>query len=234
MRRGSWLLLCLAALLSASCGSKTGLKVIECDPDAGPCCTPAAETCNGLDDDCDGAVDDGIACFFLDGRSIAPVPNNRCGAGWYRYDFPDSESANPSPDIRRSGEVVVAVQAGAQCDGAHLAVIADLPQDGSGGQLEADFTIKPPGAGGLVVGDEPGECAYDSISGTGRCDWVWQPCCTDGFLLGEFSQDACVSVALSGPAGVTKLSLLDGANGEIPLAFGSTFEVCSQIRPAVP
>ena len=117
MRLGSWLLLGLVASLSASCGSKTGLKVVECDPDAGPCCTPVAETCNGLDDDCDGAADDGIACFFLDGRSIAPVPNNRCGAGWYRYDFPDSESANPSPDIRRSGEVVVAVQAGAECDG---------------------------------------------------------------------------------------------------------------------
>jgi hypothetical protein len=31
--------------------------------DAGPACTPVAETCNGLDDDCDGVVDDG-ACLW--------------------------------------------------------------------------------------------------------------------------------------------------------------------------
>jgi hypothetical protein len=220
--------------LLVACGSKTGLKVAPCDPDAGPCCTPAAEICNGLDDDCDGAIDDGIACFTLDGRSIQPVPSVGCGAGWYRYDVPDSQSANPAPDIRRSGGVVIAIQAGAECDGAHIAVIADLPQDGSGGQLDADFQITPATAGGIEIGDEPGECSYDAAFGSGRCKWVWQPCCTDGVLLGKFNQDACVRLTLSGAVGVSNPVVLDGASGAVPQSFGSTLEICSQIRPEVP
>ena len=221
-------------LMLFSCGSKTGLKVGQCDQDAGSCCEPRSEVCNGLDDDCDGVIDDGTACFTLDGRAIEPVPTSRCGSSWYSYDSPDSESANPSPDIRRSGEVVVAIVAGKQCGGAHISVIADLPQDGSGGRLEADFRITPPGAGGLVVSDEPGECIHQPASGVGRCDWVWQSCCTDGVLLGAFKQDACVSLSLGSPVGVSKLSVLDGSNGAVPQAFNTPFEICSRIRPAVP
>jgi hypothetical protein len=221
-------------LVVAACGSKTGLKVTDCDPDAGACCTPARESCNGLDDDCDGVIDDGIACFTLNGTPIEPVPSVGCGADWYRYDFPDSESANPVPDIRRSGGVMVAVQAGPSCGGAHVAIIADLPQDGSGGQLDADFVITPAAAAGIVVGDEPGECVYDAASGSGRCQWVWQPCCTDGVLLGAFSQDACVRITLSGAFGVTTPIVLDGEGDAGMQPFGSSFEICSQIRPEVP
>ncbi len=35
---------------------------------AGPVCTPTAEQCNGLDDDCDGVIDDGVkTTFYRDG-----------------------------------------------------------------------------------------------------------------------------------------------------------------------
>jgi hypothetical protein len=53
----------------------------------GPACTPAAETCNGKDDDCDGVVDDGAACpdgqACVDGAcSDAPcLINDDCGPG---------------------------------------------------------------------------------------------------------------------------------------------------------
>jgi hypothetical protein len=50
-----------AALASCSGGS---------DPDPGPTCTPAAEARNGLDDDCDGAVDDGLATICAGGDAF--------------------------------------------------------------------------------------------------------------------------------------------------------------------
>jgi hypothetical protein len=48
-----------------------------------PRCVPAAETCNGLDDDCNGHIDDGIA----------PVP---CPSGGHRYCVGGRSSACPT------------------------------------------------------------------------------------------------------------------------------------------
>jgi hypothetical protein len=192
---------------------------------------PSAERCNALDDDCDGVADDGIPCFFADGEPIEPVPAASCGASWYSYNSPDPESANPVPDIRRSDEVVLAMQYAPSCGGAYLATIADLPSDGSGGQLDGVFEITPPAAASLVVADEPGEC--DSLGGAIVCDWTWQPCCTDGVLIGPFVSNACVSVRLDNAVGVSGLFILDGAGGEIPRPLPATLEICTTLIPAV-
>jgi len=48
---------------TTSCGSTgTGVCTPDCDLPAGAGCAPPAETCNGRDDDCDGAADDGFPC----------------------------------------------------------------------------------------------------------------------------------------------------------------------------
>ncbi|MBN1771988.1 MAG: hypothetical protein JXB32_12035 [Deltaproteobacteria bacterium] len=47
-----------------------------CDPDCGRC-VPVAEVCNGLDDDCDGLVDDGLSC------SLACVTDDDCDDGLF-------------------------------------------------------------------------------------------------------------------------------------------------------
>ncbi|MGF1469827.1 MAG: hypothetical protein ACFCGT_27190 [Sandaracinaceae bacterium] len=223
--RPEHLLLWAAAAGTLACGSRTGLTVPAC-PDAG------VERCNGRDDDCDGVADDGLACFFLDGERIAPLSAGLCGADWYSYGRPDAESANPTPDIRASGRVAVAVVYDADvCAGASVAVIADLPFDGSGGQLTAAWTVEPANAAALLVSDEPGECT--GTPGGGACTWVWQPCCTDGVLVGSFD-DACVTVTLGGAMGVTDLVVLDGVDGRVPRRFDEPFELCAQIRPAAP
>ncbi len=228
------LLVWLGAVLgaTAACGAKTGLTVDESQP-RDPDCRPTAEVCNDLDDDCDGVVDDGIACFFLDGLRITAQATTRCGAAWYGYDFPDSESANPLPDIRRSGEVVVAVQAGDGCQGAHIGVIADLPNDGSGGQLLGEMTVTPPSPTVDVIGDELRECSYNRVSGFATCDWTWQNCCTDGALVGPLLGETCTEITLSNPVGVSSLSVLDGSGERISKAFGVPFTICTQIRPPV-
>lgn len=223
----------IVVLLSAGCGARTGLAVDACADAGRACCQPRAEECNDLDDDCDGVADDGLACFFLDGVAIAARESERCGAAWYSYDTPDSESANPTPDIRIPDGTVVAFQNDASCPGASLAVITDIPRDTSGGRLQASWAITPPEAGGLLVSDEPNECAGDPRSGEGRCEWRWNPCCTDGVLLGPFRGDVCVTLTLSEPMGVAPPVVLDGAR-RIEREYGVPMELCARIRPPSP
>ena len=84
------------------------------------------------------------------------------------------------------------------------------------------------------MGDEPRECTQDAPSGTVTCAWVWQPCCTDGVLMGAIARDGCVRITLTAPVGVDELVVMDGADRRIARAFGVPMELCAQIRPAVP
>ena len=199
------------------------------------CCAPRAELCNGDDDDCDGVVDDGATCFFLDGAPLEPLRISSCAAAWYAYDDPDSASANPVPDIRSSDAVTVAVVSGpASCGGAAIAIIADQTDDGSGGELSARFELTPRTVRGVLLSDEADECTYDAASGIGRCDWRWQPCCTDGALLGAFPGDFCATLTLSAASGVASVGVHDGSGARRPLGFDRAFEICARTLPAVP
>jgi len=199
------------------------------------CCVPRPETCDGRDDDCDGVPDDGITCFFLDDAPIAAVTTPACGAAWYSYDTPVSSSANPTPDVRVAGKVVVAVQVGPpSCGGAAVAVIADEVTDGSGGALVGSLDVTPAGAAGLAVSDDPRECTLDAASGHVGCDWTWQPCCTDGTLVGPFGVDFCVTITLSRPRGVDEILVRDGLARSISRPFAAPFQICGRTRPAVP
>ena len=58
------------AVCTTSCGSLgTGACTSACEPAEPSACAPPAETCNGMDDDCDGAPDDGFACAL--GASVS-------------------------------------------------------------------------------------------------------------------------------------------------------------------
>lgn len=216
----------LLALLAA-CGAKTGLQ-----QEARDACTPEAEVCDGADQDCDGVADDGIACFFLDSALLRTIETVSCGADWYSYDSPDSQSANPTPDIRVPDGVVVAVEWSPTCAGANVVVITDIPMDTSGGALTGRFAFSS-SAGGIVVGDEPGECVHHPSERAVRCEWVWQTCCTDGVLVGPLRDGECVTVTLDGARGVSAPVVLDGSDRPIERAYGEPMEICAQIRPAV-
>ena len=48
---------------TTTCGSEgSGPCTLACEPPTGAACTPPAELCNGVDDDCDGAPDNGFGC----------------------------------------------------------------------------------------------------------------------------------------------------------------------------
>jgi hypothetical protein len=206
-----------------------GPDVRDAGPDVPEVCIP--ELCNGLDDDCDGFADDGLFCFTLDGAPIEAAARNGCGPEWYSYGFPDAESANPTPDIRVSDEAVLTVQAGPASCGAYVAVITDLPGDGSRGALNGTFQITEGLAAAVAVGDEPRECTFDVDRGLAVCEWTWQSCCTDGVLLGPFRDDFCLTVRLSDPEGLNSVYALDGPGRQVPLRFGEAVELCGRFEP---
>ena len=196
------------------------------------CCAPEPETCDGMDEDCDGVIDDGVPCFTLDGAPLKALAGTACGASWYAYDSPDSASAHPVPDLRQSSRVAIAVTS-APC-GAGVVVIADQVRDDSGGSMVAEFQIDPRTAGGVTVSDDPDECVYLPASGRGSCTWVWNPCCTDGVMLGNFTADFCVTLTLSPMSGITSSVVFDGEDRTIDRALGTPMTLCGVTIPAVP
>lgn len=241
------LLVAAVALSIAACGARTGLDVpgaaigpVDAGrPDSGrldagrvDACVPSVETCDGTDEDCDGTIDDGLLCYTLDGAPIEAIVTTLCGAEWYGYDAPDPESANPTPDVRVSDRVAVAiVESPSSCGGTTIAVIADRPRDGSGGMLRATFRSAPASEGRLLVGDEPRECS-ETASGVVECAWVWQPCCTDGALVGPFAGDFCTELTLGDEAGLASLVVIDGPR-TLPRPFGATMTLCGRAIPEV-
>jgi len=211
--------------------------LLDCaDPDCAgdrACCAASSETCNGRDDDCDDVADDGLSCFEVNGNVIQSIATGECGIDFYQYDAPDMASANPVPDIRVSGKVIVAIHAGpATCPDASIAVIADLPSDGSGGELRLAWTSTPTAVAGVLQSDDPPECSYEPSTGMGACDWRWQPCCTDGVLIGNYPADFCATLRLTGPIGVDEVRVLDGSSGRyLTFVFGSDVRVCRVTRP---
>ncbi|MFK7988385.1 MAG: MopE-related protein [Sandaracinaceae bacterium] len=212
------------------CDGLVDCEDVDCTGQPG-CCTPGPETCNGEDDDCDGVADDGIACFTIDGSPLAAVETSACGDVFYAYDMPDAASANPIPDVRSADEAVVFVHHSTDGCGSSVTIIADLPRDMSGGELEGEYRISPARIANLYVADEPGECTLDA-SGAGRCQWVWQPCCTDGVMIGPFNEDFCVELSVSSPVGVRRLYVLDGAD-ERDVPFGASIQICGSYVPEV-
>ncbi|TAK05326.1 M23 family metallopeptidase [Patescibacteria group bacterium] len=63
-------------------------------PDAGTVCTPRAETCNGLDDDCDGSIDEGDACRVCVAGSERSCVTS-CGSASVQVCFSDGSGWNP-------------------------------------------------------------------------------------------------------------------------------------------
>ncbi|MEM1413718.1 MAG: hypothetical protein AAGH15_02395 [Myxococcota bacterium] len=251
-------------LLLAACGARSSLDGLDASapdlaapdlappdlgapdegrPDLGAPCVPTPETCDGIDEDCDGVIDDGTVCLSVDGVEgpselldpIAPQPETFCGPVWFGYGFPDMSSANPEPDVRREDAVVVAMQRGATCAGPYVAVIADTAEDDDGGVLgltwTSEFDALP------VLGDEPTECV--DRGGEGFCEFRWAPCCTDGVLLGPFPESGCVRITVFerptdpeiGPFVLDSFVVVDGAGNAFPFVPSEALEICAEITP---
>ncbi|MCK6576056.1 hypothetical protein L6V77_33805 [Myxococcota bacterium] len=137
-------------------------------PDAG-CLLSSPETCNGLDDDCDGVVDDGL-------ESLGPCyggPPDTMGVGVCRAGERRCEGGAPG---RCEGEVLPAAEA---CNGADDDCDGDVDDDGAGEPLlEAcyDGPAATAGVGTCVagwracVGGRLSECQGQVVPGPETCD----------------------------------------------------------------
>ena len=80
---------------------------------AGPACTPAVETCNGEDDDCDGAIDEDDVCAAADGGGRPVGDGGSAGT-------PDGSTA------RDGGTTGVGSEGGCSCGAAGAGPLSDL------------------------------------------------------------------------------------------------------------
>ncbi len=137
-----------------------------------PCqCTPAAETCNNLDDDCDGQVDNGISrsCYTgppgTDGHGICVRGTETCSAGAW---------GSCAGEVRPSVETCNALDD--NCDGQvdegvcsiDAGTVSDAAVDGSGARdATADGSRRQADAA-VAPGRYVGGCGCRTTGATGR------------------------------------------------------------------
>jgi hypothetical protein len=154
-------------------------------------CVPSAEICNGLDDDCDGDVDDG----FNLGTTCDGV--GQCGTGVFECDPNTPMMARCSTDIGGSQDQSVPEICDGldnSCDGMTDETFGTLGQMCNG---TAGACVDPNGPNGVVEcnGADPNltQCSYDpggseDRSGTELCDMIDNDCdaSTDEiFMVGQ-------------------------------------------------
>lgn len=73
------------------------LNELDCEPSDPSISHNAKEVCNGKDDDCDGAVDEGDVCQFISGKTCATIKDLYPSAksGYYQIDPDDAGPLQP-------------------------------------------------------------------------------------------------------------------------------------------
>ncbi len=150
-------------------------------------CTPrGAERCDGVDDDCDGLVDEGFdlysdaahcgACGHVcpaadhaTPRCEAAICRLRCDAGWFDNDGDASNGCEASSCVPSNGGVEACDDRDNDCDGE---VDEGFPKhrDHSCGTFCADCTAAFPHAAGRCVVPEPPGDATDGRCAMADCD----------------------------------------------------------------
>ena len=187
-----------------------------------PECAASDATCDGVDDDCDGHVDEDVDGFVYEveqggvAYQIVPLENSRIDT-FYAYGSPESASANTGLEMSDTAVIALHREPSGEMG---LLFIIDAVDDGTGGNLELDITGLPASAS-LEVEDDPSGGADSYDLGGGHFEWTWFRCCTDGLAIGQLPADLCITLHPGQMAGVAQLAVVPGP-GIAPIILGDT------------
>ncbi|MBK6901411.1 MAG: gliding motility-associated C-terminal domain-containing protein [Saprospirales bacterium] len=117
-------------------------------------------------------------CTVTQGTFSSPLPflsGNVPVANFYGYGIPAGSSANTGLEI--SETFVLMLYEDTSTGEVSVVFIADIINDGTGGQMGVTFNCMPSGSF-IAVADDPGELIGSAPTFTGNFNW--QGCCTDG------------------------------------------------------
>ncbi|MCB9787012.1 MAG: hypothetical protein H6744_10015 [Deltaproteobacteria bacterium] len=191
------------------------------------------EVCNGVDDNCNGAVDEdttGIYYTVTQGGQtfqIAPLAGTSDVTTFYGYDVPNELSSNTG--LEASNRSVFGLYR--DPNGVmSLLIIHDAVEDGSGGQF--DMTLAGLTSGTLAVEDDPSGAPDAFGDPNGAYSWKWPQCCTDGAAIEDIGNAPCFTVTPGAMSGITGIDVLTGGAGGERVALdtqAAPFEICATV-----
>jgi hypothetical protein len=188
-----------------------------------------------------GAAEDPDECKYTlayDGATvpILPVTGETSAVDFYSYDNPAATSANTG--LEKSNSARFWIYEDPVSSELSLFVVIDTPDDEDGGDFSLAVSGAPSGASLLVEDDDSDALSWDSAGGSGTAEWNWDPCCTDGWVVGYLAGSWDLVLTPSNAVGIDRFEFVSAsATGdpeiiEIPMDGSFTISrVCDEEPP---